>query len=89
MKITKHEVNGDISIEFKKFIVWFYPHRHMNISHMKPKTLIKGFLFKSDSFGTSYMMDFYFFKISWSRVQKLQTQQYGKSKSVSGDRPRL
>ena len=71
MKITKHEVKGDFLIEFKKFIVWFYPHRHMNISHMKPKTLIKGFLFKSESFGTSYMMDFYFFKISWSRVQKL------------------
>ena len=71
MKITKNEVKGDILIEFKKFIVWFYPHRHMNISHMKTKTLIKGFLFKSESFGTSYMMDFYFFKISWSRVQKL------------------
>ena len=71
MKITKHEVKGDILIEFKKFIVWFYPHRHMNISRMKPKTLIKGFLFKSESFGTSYMIDFYFFKISYSRVQKL------------------
>ena len=71
MKITKHEVKGDILIEFKKFIVWFYPHRHMNISHMKPKTLIKGFLFKSELFGTSYMMDFYFFKISCSRVKKL------------------
>ena len=70
MKIRKC-ANGDISIEFKKFIVWLYPHRHMNISHMKPKTLIKGFLFKSDSFGTSYMMDFYFFKISCSRVKKL------------------
>ena len=71
MKITKHKSKGDILIEFKKFIVWFYPHRHMNISHMKPKTLIKGFLFKSELFGTSYMMDFYFFKISCSRVKKL------------------
>lgn len=70
MKIRKC-ANGDISIEFKKFIVWFYPHRHMNISRMKPKTLIRGFLFKSELFGTSYMMDFYFFKISWSRVKKL------------------
>ena len=43
MKITKHKYKGDILIEFKKFIVWFYPNRHMNISHMKPKTLIKGF----------------------------------------------
>lgn len=68
MKITKHEVKGDILIEFKKLRVWFYPVRHMNISHMKPKTLIKGFLFKSECFGTSYMMDFYFFKISWKRV---------------------
>ena len=71
MKITKHKSKGDILIEFKKFRVWLYPHIHMNTAHMKPKTLIKGFLFKSDSFGTSYMMDFYFFKISWSRVQKL------------------
>ena len=70
MKIRKIE-NGEILIEFKKFIVWFYPHRHMNISPMKPKTLIRGFLFKSELFGTSYMMDFYFFKISFSRVQKL------------------
>ena len=68
MKINKRDITGDILIEFKKFIVWFYPHRHMNISHMNPKTLIKGFLFKSESFGTSYMMDFYFFKISWKRV---------------------
>lgn len=68
MKITKNEVKGDILIEFKKLRVWFYPHIHMNISPMKPKTLIKGFLFKSERFGTSYMMDFYFFKISWSRV---------------------
>ena len=68
MKITKHKFKGDFLIEFKKFIVWFYPHRHMNISHMKPKTLIKGFLYKSEYYGTSYMMDFYFFKISWKRV---------------------
>ena len=67
MKIRKY-ANGEILIEFKKFIVWFYPHRHMNISRMKPKTLIKGFLFKSECFGTSYMMDFYFFKISWKRT---------------------
>ena len=71
MKITKHEVKGDILIEFKKLRVWFYPHIHMNISHMKPKTLIKGFLYKSEYYGTSYMIDFYFFKISYSRVQKL------------------
>ena len=70
IKIRKN-ANGDILIEFKKFIVWLYPHRHINISHMKPKTLINGFLFKSEIFGTSYMMDFYFFKISWSRVKKL------------------
>ena len=70
MKTRKFE-NGDIFIEFKKFIVWFYPHRYMNISHMKPKTLIKGFLFKSEYYGTSFMMDFYFFKISFCRVQKL------------------
>ena len=70
MKITKHEVKGDFLIEFKKLRVWFYPLRHMDISHMKPKTLIKWFLFKSESFGTSYMMDFYFFKISWKRVYK-------------------
>lgn len=69
IKTRKFE-NGDIFIEFKKFIVWFYPHRHMNISHMKPKTLIKGFLFKSEYYGTSYMMDFYFFKISFSPAQK-------------------
>ena len=68
MKINKRDIPGDILIEFKKFIVWFYPHRHMNISHMKPKTLIKGFLYKSEYYGTSYMMDFYFFKISWKRV---------------------
>lgn len=67
MKIRKIE-NGDILIEFKKFIVWFYPHIHMDISHMKPKTLIKGFLFKSEYYGTSYMIDFYLFKISWKRV---------------------
>ena len=71
MKINKRNGTGDILIEFKKYRFWLYPHRHMNISHMKPKTLIKGFLFKSELFGTSYMMDFYFFKISWSRVQKL------------------
>lgn len=65
---TRKYANGDILIEFNKFRVWFYPVRHMNISRMNPKTLIKGFLFKSECFGTSYMMDFYFFKISWSRV---------------------
>lgn len=68
MKITKYEAKGDILIEFKKLRVWFYPHIHMDISPMKPKTLIRGFLFKSELFGTSYMMDFYFFKISWKRV---------------------
>ena len=68
MKINKRNGTGDILIEFKKFIVWFYPHIHMNISHMKPKTLIKGFLYKSEYYGTYYMMDFYFFKISWKRV---------------------
>ena len=68
MKITKDEGRGDFLIEFKKLKVWFYPHIHMNISHMKPKTLINGFLFKSELFGTSYMMDLYFFKISWKRV---------------------
>ena len=68
MKITKHKFKGDFLIEFKKLRVWLYPHRHMNISHMKPKTLIKGFLYKSEYYGTSYMMDFYFFKISWKRV---------------------
>lgn len=67
MKIRKC-VNGDISIEFKKFIVWFYPARHMNTKHMKPKTLIKWFLYKSECYGTSYMIDFYFFKISCKRV---------------------
>ena len=69
MKIRKIE-KGDTLIEFKKLRVLFYPHRHMNISHMKPKTLIKGFLFKSELFGTSYMMDFYFFKISWNQIKK-------------------
>ena len=44
MKITKHKFKGDFLIEFKKLRVWFYPHIHMNISHMNPKTLIKGFL---------------------------------------------
>lgn len=68
MKINKRDIKGDILIEFKKLRVWFYPHIHMNISHMNPKTLINGFLFKSECFGTSYMMDFYFFKISWKRV---------------------
>ena len=67
MKIRKY-ANGDILIEFKKFIACFYPQLHMNISRMKPKTLIKGFLVKSEYYGTSYMMDFYFFKISWKRV---------------------
>lgn len=70
IKIRKY-ANGEILIESKKLRVWFYPHRHMNISHMKPKTLIKWFLYKSEYYGTSYMMDFYFFKISFSRVQKL------------------
>ena len=68
MKINKRNGTGDILIEFKKLRVLFYPHIHMNISHMKPKTLIKGFLYKSEYYGTSYMMDFYFFKISWNRV---------------------
>ena len=65
---TRKYANGDILIEFNKFRVWFYPVRHMNISRMKPKTLIKWFLYKSEYYGTSYMMDFYFFKISWKRV---------------------
>lgn len=68
MKITKHKFKGDFLIEFKNLRVWFYPHRHMDISHMKPKTLVKGFLYKSEYYETSYMMDFYFFKISWNRV---------------------
>ena len=68
MKINKRDITGDILIEFKKLRVWFYPVRHMDTAHMKPKTLIKGFLYKSEYYGTSYMMDFYFFKISWSRV---------------------
>ena len=68
MKINKRDITGDILIEFKKLRVWFYPCRHMDTAHMKPKTLIKGFLYKSEYYGTSYMMDFYFFKISWKRV---------------------
>ena len=53
MKITKDEGRGDFLIEFKKLKVWFYPHRHMNISHMKPKTLIKWFLYKSEYYDIS------------------------------------
>ena len=40
----------------------------MDISRMMPKTIIKGVLYKSKLFGTSYLIDLYFFKISWKRV---------------------
>lgn len=53
MKINKRKGTGDILIEFKKLRVWFYPHIDMNISHMNPKTLIKGFLFKSEYYDIS------------------------------------
>ena len=43
-------------------------YKNLSLQDMKPKTLIKRFLYKSEYYGTSYMMDFYFFKISWKRV---------------------
>ena len=67
MKITNNKI-GDILFDFNRLRIWLYPRRRMDISRMSPKTIIKGFLYKSESFGTSYMMDFYFFKISWKRV---------------------
>ena len=67
MKITKTKC-GDILFDFKRLRIWFYPHRRMDISRMIPKTIIKGVLYKSKLFGTSYLIDLYFFKISWKRV---------------------
>ena len=67
MEITKIK-SGDILFDFNRLRIWLYPHRRMDISRMMPKTIIKGVLYKSKLFGTSYLIDLYFFKISWKRV---------------------
>ena len=45
--------------------IWFYPYLRMNVSHLKPKAIIKGFLYCRNMVGgKSYFIDFGLFKIS-------------------------
>lgn len=53
------------SFMFRRRRIWFYPYLRMNVSHLKPKTIIKGFLYSRPMVeGKSYFIDFGLFKIS-------------------------
>lgn len=53
------------SFMFRRHRIWFYPYLRMNVSHLKPKTIIKGFLYSRPMVGgKSYFIDFGLFKIS-------------------------
>lgn len=53
------------SFMFHRRRIWFYPYLRMNVSHLKPKTIIKGFLYSRPMVGgKSYFIDFGLFKIS-------------------------
>lgn len=53
------------SFMFRRRRIWFYPYLRMNVSHLKPKTIIKGFLYCRNMVGgKSYFIDFGLFKIS-------------------------
>ena len=53
------------SFMFRRRRIWFYPYLRMNVSHLKPKTIIKGFLYSRPMVeGNSYFIDFGLFKIS-------------------------
>lgn len=53
------------SFMFRRRRIWFYPYLRTNVSHLKPKTIIKGFLYCRNMVGgKSYFIDFGLFKIS-------------------------
>lgn len=53
------------SFMFRRRRIWFYPYLRMNVSHLKPKTIIKGFIYSRPMVGgKSYFIDFGLFKIS-------------------------
>ena len=55
----------ECSFMFRRRRIWFYPYLRMNVSHLKPKTIIKGFLYSRNMVGgKSYFIDFGLFKIS-------------------------
>ena len=55
----------ECSFMFRRRRIWFYPYLRMNVSHLKPKTIIKGFLYSRPMVGgKSYFIDFGLFKIS-------------------------
>lgn len=53
------------SFMFHRRRIWFYPYLRMDVAHLKPKTIIKGFLYSRPMVGgKSYFVDFGLFKIS-------------------------
>lgn len=53
------------SFMFRRRRIWFYPYLRMNVSHLEPKMIIKGFLYSRPMVGgKSYFIDFGLFKIS-------------------------
>ncbi|MBQ0073149.1 MAG: hypothetical protein KBT34_03020 [Prevotella sp.] len=67
-KLLETNNAGDRRYLIGNYAVWFYPHRRMNIGQMKPIPIIRGFLYKSyRTVRVSYLADFHFFKISWSK----------------------
>ena len=53
------------SFMFRRRRIWFYPYLRMDVSHLKPKTIIKGFLYSRPMVdGKSFFIDFGLFKIS-------------------------
>lgn len=55
----------ECSFMFRRRRIWFYPYLRMDVAHLKPKTIIKGFLYSRPMVGgKSYFVDFGLFKIS-------------------------
>lgn len=53
------------SFMFRRRRIWFYPYLRMDVLHLKPKAIIKGFLYSRPMVGgKSYFIDFGLFKIS-------------------------
>ncbi len=85
------------SFMFRRRRIWFYPYLRMNVSHLKPKTIIKGFLYSRPMVGgKSYFIDFGLFKISigaklltykeWLAYNPEQNKQYNADLIESYDR---
>ena len=71
--IHKRNMKEDKLIKLFGLNIWVYPMRRMKISHMRPKTIIKGFIYYSKlPYCNSIFIDFWLFKISIAKRYKMK-----------------